>query len=325
MSTILSVLPANMTEIFHKALNVLSWSHITSLWGSVAETAIDQSWILDGIASGFVIYVVANLVLYGYREHRYLYQFDDHKRAVQVWVKFLRPFAMTIRSKRYHEWIKLRKGQAAFVPEWDVTDFIAYQILLALVVGIVSFVAFVTLLGGPISIAIGAGAAAFFYPLVSISDASAKRQRSCFKDLPFFIDYLCLAMGAGLDFVQGLAAVLDDAPKTPLSKEFGVALKNMKLGMTRAEALTMMDQRMENPNLKLFLQTMVQAMELGTDVNQTLAALSDTFRAKRFQYAEEMAGKISVRMMIPMLIFILPAVMIMLIGPMILNSPLSGM
>jgi tight adherence protein C len=82
---------------------------------------------------------------------------------------------------------------------------------------------------------------------------------------------------------------------------------------------------MENPNLKLFLQTLVQAMEMGTDVNQTLTALSDTFRTKRFQYAEEMAGKISVRMMVPMLLFILPAVMIMLIGPMILNSPLGGM
>jgi tight adherence protein C len=280
---------------------------------------------LDGVASGFVIYVIANVMVYGYREHRYLYQFEDHKRAIQTWVKFLRPFALSFQSKKYHEWIKLRKSQAAFMPEWDFYDFIAYQLLLALVAGIVSFIAFVTLLGGTVAIAIGAAAAAFVYPLVSISDAGSKRQRSCFKDLPFFIDYLCLAMGAGLDFSQALAVVLEDAPKTPLAKEFSISLKNMRLGMPRAEALVAMDERMQNPNLKLFLQTMVQAMELGTDVNQTLLALSDTFRTKRFQYAEEMAGKISIRMMIPMLIFILPAVMIMLIGPMILNSPLGGM
>ena len=303
----------------------LSWSKVVTHWETGSEFFVDQSWILDGVASGLVIFVVSKLLLYGYREHRYLYQFDDHKRAIQVWVKFLRPFALMLRSKRYHEWIRLKKGQAAFVPEWDSYDFVSYQILLALVGGILSFVAFVTLLGGTIAIAVGAAAAAFVYPLVSISDASAKRQRSCFKDLPFFIDYLCLAMGAGLDFTQAMTAVLDDAPRTPLAKEFGDALKNMRLGMTRAEALTQMDRRMENSNLKLFLQTMVQAMELGTDVNQTLTALSDTFRAKRFQFAEEMAGKISVRMMIPMLVFILPAVMIMLIGPMILSSPLGGM
>jgi tight adherence protein C len=298
---------------------------LANFWSTAVETMINTSWILDGIASGFVIYVVANLVWYGYREHRYLYQFEDQKKAIETWIKFLRPAALSFQSKRYLEWIKLRKSQAAFMPEWDVFDFISYQILLALAAGVVAFIAFVTLLGGTIAIAIGAAAAAFVYPLISISDASAKRQRSCFKDLPFFIDYLCLAMGAGLDFTQSLAVVLEDAPKSPLAREFSISLKNMRLGMTRAESLTMMDQRMENPNLKLFLQTMVQAMELGTDVNQALSALSDTFRAKRFQYAEEMAGKISVKMMIPMLLFILPAVMIMLIGPMVLNSPLTGM
>lgn len=300
-------------------------SRIVSWWTYLVDSFIELSWILDGIASGFVIYVVANVIWYGYREHRYLYQFEDHKRALQTWVKFLRPLALTVTWKRYQEWIKLRKSQAAFMPEWDIYDFISYQFLLALGSGIVTFIAFVTLLGGTVAIPIAFAGAAFVYPLISISDAGTKRQRSCFKDLPFFIDYLCLAMGAGLDFTQSLTVVLEDAPKTPLSKEFSIALKNMRLGMTRAEALVMMDKRMENPNLKLFLQTMVQAMELGTDVNQTLIALSDTFRAKRFQHAEEMAGKISVRMMIPMLVFILPAVMIMLVGPMILNSPLIGM
>lgn len=294
-------------------------------WQFLVERFIETSWILDGVASGLVVYVVAQLALYGYREHSYLYQFDDHKRAIQTWVKFLRPIAYMVQSPRYHSWIILRKRQAAFMPEWDVYDFIAYQILLSLIAGVVGFIAFVTLLGLSVTVMIGAAAAVFVYPLVSISDAGAKRQRSCFKDLPFFIDYLCLAMGAGLDFTQALAIVLDDAPKTPLSQEFSMALKNMRLGMPRTQALTLMDQRMENPNLKLFLQTLVQAMEMGTDVNQTLTALSDTFRTKRFQYAEEMAGKISVRMMVPMLLFILPAVMIMLIGPMILNSPLGGM
>lgn len=298
---------------------------ISSAWEYLTEVFVNYSWILDGVASGFVIYVVANIIWYGYREHRYLYQFEDHKRAIQTWIKFLRPIALSVQWPRYQKWIKLRKSQAAFMPDWDAYDFIAYQILLALTAGIVSFIAFVTLLGAPVAIPLAIAAAAYCYPLISISDAGVKRQRSCFKDLPFFIDYLCLAMGAGLDFTQSLTIVLEDAPQTPLSKEFSIALKNMRLGMTRAEALVMMDKRMENPNLKLFLQTMVQAMELGTDVNQTLIALSDTFRAKRFQHAEELAGKISVRMMIPMLLFILPAVMIMLIGPMILNSPLMGM
>jgi Type II secretion system (T2SS), protein F len=301
------------------------FSKVLEYWAIATEFMIDMSWILDGISSGFVMYVVGNLILYGYREHGYLYQFDDKKRAIATWIKFLRPLALTIQFPRYHQWIKLKKSQAAFMPEWDIYDFIAYQFLAAGGVGILIFIMFVTLLGAPISFSVAGGAAAFVYPLLSISDAGTKRQRSCFKDLPFFIDYLCLAMGAGLDFTQALGVVLEDAPKTPLSREFAFAMKNMRLGMTRADALRLMDDRMQNPSLKLFLQTVIQAMELGTDVNQTLQALSDTFRAKRFVFAEEAAGKISVKMMLPMMLFILPAVMIMLIGPMVLNSPLGGM
>jgi Flp pilus assembly protein TadB len=310
-------------ENFYSYISALS-AKLEYLWMHAVTTFVDFSWILDGLAASVVIWVTLKLAAYAYKEHRYLYQFEDTKRAVQIWIKFLRPLAMFFQHKRYQQWITTRKSQAAFMPEWDVFDFIAYQIFLALIAGIITFIALVTLMGLAGSFAVGAAGAGFVYPLISISDAGAKRQRSCFKDLPFFIDYLCLAMGAGLDFTQALAVVLDDAPKSPLSKEFSMALKNMRLGMSRSDALILMDKRMENPNLRLFLQTLVQAMELGTDVNVTLSALSDTFRTKRFQHAEEMAGKISVRMMIPMLVFILPAVMIMLIGPLILNSPLAG-
>jgi tight adherence protein C len=70
--------------------------------------------------------------------------------------------------------------------------------------------------------------------------------------------------------------------------------------------------------VRQFVQTLIQAMELGTDTVKTLRAMSEQLQQKRFQLAEEKAGKISVRMMIPMLCFVLPSVGIMLFGPMML-------
>ncbi len=296
---------------------------LIKIWRVAQDFFIEYSWTLDGFTSALVFYIVFRVLHYGFREHRYLYNLEDSDQTIETWVKFVRPLARRVTWVPYHEWIKLKKSQAAFKPAWDTFDFIAYQLVLTGLVGLLAYLSLTMLLGLPFSIAVAAAASAYFYPLISIHDVAAKRQTSCYRDLPFFIDYLCLAMGAGLDFNQSLQSVLGDAPKSPLADEFAVAMKNMRLGLSRAEALHAMDQRLENPSLKLFLHTLIQAMELGTDVTQTLTALSDTFRTKRFQFAEEQAGKISVRMMIPMLFFVLPAVMIMLLGPMILTSPLD--
>jgi tight adherence protein C len=126
-------------------------------------------------------------------------------------------------------------------------------------------------------------------------------------------------MGAGLDFTQGLERVVDDAPKSPLTDEFKLVLRNMRLGMSRSDALLEMERRLQSPVLKLFVQTLVQAMALGTDVGHTLSVISESLTQRRFQVAEELAGKISVRVMIPMMLFVMPAVMIILLGPMVLS------
>jgi tight adherence protein C len=159
---------------------------------------------------------------------------------------------------------------------------------------------------------------ALLLPYLKLSDLAVTRYNACNSDLPYFIDYLSLAMGAGLDFNQSMATVVADAPKSPLSEEFALVLRNIRLGMSRADALLELERRLSSPPLKLFVQTMIQGMELGTDVVQTLASMSETLQQRRFQAAEEMAGKISVRMMIPMMCFVMPAVMIVLLGPMVL-------
>ena len=96
-------------------------------------------------------------------------------------------------------------------------------------------------------------------------------------------------------------------------------MRNMRLGMSREDALLEMQRRLDSAGLKLFVQTLVQAMKMGTNVVQTLVVMSQTLQNKRFQAAEEAAGKISVQMMIPMMVFVMPATIIILLGPMIIE------
>jgi tight adherence protein C len=179
-------------------------------------------------------------------------------------------------------------------------------------------------LGMPLYAPLTVTLVAAVFPYMKLADVASSRYDAVNRDLPYFIDYLGLAMGAGLDFNQALQTVIEDAPKSPLVDEFENVLRNMRLGMSRADALLEMERRMSSPNLKLFVQTLIQGMELGTDVVQTLAAMSETMQQRRFQKAEEAAGKISVRMMIPMMCFVMPSVMIILLGPMILTYVKAG-
>ena len=130
-------------------------------------------------------------------------------------------------------------------------------------------------------------------------------------------------MGAGLDFNNALSKVLETAPKSDLATEFGITIKNIKLGMSRKEALMDLQKRMNVPSLRLFIQTLVQGIETGTDIMTSLENLSSLFLSRKFQKAEEGAGRISVQMMIPMMLFVMPAVMIILMGPMVMQYAFS--
>ena len=126
-------------------------------------------------------------------------------------------------------------------------------------------------------------------------------------------------MGAGLDFNNALESVITSSKKSPLTDEFQKVMRDIKLVTPRKDALLKMDQRMNVPSLRLFIHTLVQGIELGTDMLGILSNLSQIFQTKKFQKAEEDAGKISVQMMIPMMVFVMPSVMIILLGPLVLQ------
>jgi tight adherence protein C len=297
----------------------MDFAHLlTQLWHGLLST----SWLLKGVANALVLLVFGRLFLFGWREHAYLYQLDDRERAFDTWIQALLPVVRRLGLPKYRRHVAQCLARAGNRRGWDTDHFLASQVLYGGVAALATWILCVMLLDWSVVTVVLAGGMALILPYFKLSDLASVRFRSVNRDLPYFIDYLTLAMGAGLDFNQALARVIEDAPASPLGEEFAGALRNIRLGMSRSEALMEMERRLESPSLKLFVQTMVQAMALGSDVAVTLRVMAETLQQKRFQAAEELAGKISVRMMLPLMGFVLPAVMIILLGPMLVGSPL---
>jgi tight adherence protein C len=103
--------------------------------------------------------------------------------------------------------------------------------------------------------------------------------------------------------------------KGPLADEFRMALSDVRVGMSRADALTAMGQRVQQIDLSSVVTALVQTEKLGGNLARVLDELAEEARSRRLARAEETAAKIPVKMVIPMAFFMLPALLVMIFGP----------
>ena len=105
----------------------------------------------------------------------------------------------------------------------------------------------------------------------------------------------------------------------PLGEEFFHALRDMQLGSGRMDALQSVSDRVDVEDLRVFVNAMVQADRLGVPVANVLRTQSAEMRIKRTQRAEEAAQKLGVKMTFPLIFFIMPSLMIVVIGPAVIR------
>jgi tight adherence protein C len=145
-------------------------------------------------------------------------------------------------------------------------------------------------------------------------DRSAKIERS----LPDALDLLTISVEAGLAFDAALSQVARNT-EGPLAAEFARVLQEMQIGLGRANAMRALGERSNLPDLRSFCSAMVQADAFGIPIGQVLRVQSNEIRVKRRQRAEEAAQKIPVKIMIPLVLFILPSLFIAILGPAIIK------
>lgn len=192
----------------------------------------------------------------------------------------------------------------------------AQGIGLLLGVGAAALLAASGLLGGASQI-VACGCLVFagaMFPRASLQRRAATRQRALNSAVSDALDLLTLCVEAGLAFDAALSTVSDSAPG-PLGEELRRTVAEMRLGLSRSEALENLRTRNDSPSLNSFVVALLQADQLGTPVGRILAGQAAEARLRRRQEVREQAGKLPVRILIPTVLLIFPPTFVVLLGP----------
>jgi len=158
----------------------------------------------------------------------------------------------------------------------------------------------------------------FWLPFILVREAGVKRQQRIQRDMPDALDLLTLSVEAGLGFDAAAAQVANSMPG-PLAGEFVRMQQEMQMGLRRAEALRAMGARTSVPELRVLVTALVQAADLGIPIATVLREQAKQMRLVRRQRAEERAQKLPVKVMIPLVLCLFPALFVVVIGPAIVN------
>ncbi len=210
--------------------------------------------------------------------------------------------------------------------ELNVDEFIGMQILWGVLFPIVMLILNFAL-QYDYSPLVFVGFAVFGWNIPNSHAGAMKKQRqiSVRADLPFFIDLLALATEAGLDFQGGIQRIVEKSRgKSVLAEELSGVLRDITLGAARAQALRGLADRLDMSEVSSFVNVVVDADSTGTSISKVLKDQSTQMRLERFVRAEKEGAKASQKLLIPLMLFILPAVFIMVFAPVALNFMYGG-
>lgn len=160
-----------------------------------------------------------------------------------------------------------------------------------------------------------AGMLMAIYPGAWLNTRISKRHMEILRALPNLLDLLTLSVEAGKDFMSSLRDILHRRKMDALGEEWMRTFQEIQLGRKRTDALRDLAHRVRQPDLTSVVNAIIQAEELGVSIGQLLRIQGDMLRNKRFSLAEKLANEAPVKIILPIVLFIFPAVMLILLVP----------
>src|SRR6476661_4112148 len=159
----------------------------------------------------------------------------------------------------------------------------------------------------------------YFIPDLLLYSKGQERQKAMQLELANTLDQMLISVEAGLGF-EGAMARAGENGKGPLSEELVRTLQDMQVGRSRRESYIALAERTNIPELRSFVQAVVQADTYGIAISRVLRIQAKVMRVKRRQRAEEKAMKLPVMILFPLLFFIFPVLFIAILGPAVINT-----
>jgi tight adherence protein C len=181
------------------------------------------------------------------------------------------------------------------------------------------FLTFLLVRSGDIIPIIAFPAIGFIAPDVWLTLKTKHRKHEIIRTLPDTVDLLSLCVDAGLDFIAAARWIVDKSAPNAFIEEMSLVLHEIKVGKSRKDALTDMAKRLNLPDVTAFCRTLIQADRMGIPIAQALSVLSDDVRERFFRRAERVALQAPMKMLIPLIFFILPVVAVIVGGPVMLQ------
>lgn len=230
------------------------------------------------------------------------------------------PSQTLARTRRYLE-------LAGLAQKIGPAEFIAARYIIAVVLGGLVILLMGRMTGVPMSrkllLIVVAFALGYYMPGSWLGSKIRRRQHEILKSLPDALDLLTICVEAGLSFDAAMSKVVEKWDNE-LSRAFARVLQEIQLGKLRREALRDMADTMDIRDVSNFVAALIQADQLGVSIAKVLRIQSDQMRVRRRQRAEELARQAPIKMIIPIVFLIFPALFIILLGPGVLSVIRSG-
>lgn len=219
-------------------------------------------------------------------------------------------------------WVKTKLIQAGFQKPHYPKIFLGIQLLCTVVLfsAMFSFSALFGKAGGAMGLIVGLvfGAAGYGLPMLWLVQKAQKRQEGIQKALADFLDLLVICVEAGLGFdvaINKITNLKTVRTSAYLKEELNRYTRDVGFGRPRKEALVDMAERTGVDDFNSIINAIVQSYEMGSSLGHTLRVQADSLRVKRLAKAEEKANKIPVKMVIPIYVFLFPAIFTCIFGP----------
>lgn len=159
-----------------------------------------------------------------------------------------------------------------------------------------------------------AGMFGFAFPIILLKSMIAERKEEIRREMPDVLDLLCVSVQAGMGF-DGAMGKVTAKMKGPLIDECDRLLQELRMGVTRRNALLRLAERCGIKEMQLFAAALIQAEKLGVGLAQVLEIQSENMRELRRQRAREIAAKMPTKILFPLLMFIFPVIFVVALGP----------